>query len=31
LDNGKVAESGSFEELMAADGLFKQLAKRQLL
>ena len=31
IDNGKVAESGNFEELMAADGLFKQLAKRQLL
>jgi ABC-type bacteriocin/lantibiotic exporter with double-glycine peptidase domain len=31
LDKGKVVESGSFEELMAADGLFKQLAQRQLL
>ena len=31
LDKGKVAESGSFDELMAADGLFKQLAQRQLL
>ena len=30
IDNGRVAEQGSFDELMAMDGMFAQLAKRQL-
>ena len=30
LDEGKVVESGGFEELMAADGLFADLVRRQL-
>ncbi|MBT3400247.1 MAG: NHLP bacteriocin export ABC transporter permease/ATPase subunit [Rhodospirillaceae bacterium] len=30
LDQGKVAEQGSYNELMATDGLFAQLAKRQI-
>ncbi|WP_143412109.1 ATP-binding cassette domain-containing protein [Arabiibacter massiliensis] len=29
LDGGRVAEQGTFEELMAADGLFRRLAERQ--
>jgi ATP-binding cassette subfamily C protein len=31
LDRGEVVQSGSFEELMAEPGLFRQLAERQLL
>lgn len=31
LDGGTVAETGSYEELMATDGLFAELAKRQLM
>lgn len=30
LDKGEIAESGSYEELMALDGLFAKLAKRQI-
>jgi NHLM bacteriocin system ABC transporter ATP-binding protein len=30
LDRGSLVESGSFEELMAQEGLFAQMAKRQL-
>ena len=30
IDDGRVAEQGSFEELMEMDGMFAQLAKRQL-
>lgn len=30
LDKGVVAEEGSYDELMAKDGIFAQLAKRQL-
>jgi ATP-binding cassette subfamily C protein len=30
LDQGKVAEEGSFEELMEKKGLFYELAKRQI-
>jgi ATP-binding cassette subfamily C protein len=30
LDGGKIAEIGSYEELMKIDGLFAQLAKRQM-
>lgn len=30
LHNGEIAESGTYEELMARDGLFAALAKRQL-
>lgn len=30
LDQGKVAEEGTYNELMAKDGLFAQLAKRQI-
>ncbi len=30
LDKGVVAESGTYEELMALDGLFARLAKRQI-
>ena len=30
LDNGVVAEQGTFEELMKMDGIFARLAKRQL-
>ena len=30
IDDGRVAEQGSFDELMAMDGMFAQLAKRQL-
>jgi ATP-binding cassette subfamily C protein len=30
LEKGKVAEMGSYEELMELDGLFAQLAKRQM-
>ncbi len=31
LDGGRVSESGSYDELMAAGGLFAALAKRQLM
>ncbi len=31
LDKGQVAESGTFEELMSHDGLFRKLAQRQML
>ncbi len=31
LDKGKVAEEGTFEELLARGGLFSNIAKRQLL
>jgi NHLM bacteriocin system ABC transporter ATP-binding protein len=31
LDQGRVVEAGSFDELMAANGKFAQLAQRQLL
>lgn len=31
LDNGKIAESGTYEELMNDNGIFAQLAKRQLI
>lgn len=31
LDKGKVAEEGTYEELMEKQGLFSQLAKRQIL
>ncbi|MGM9541029.1 NHLP bacteriocin export ABC transporter permease/ATPase subunit [Anaerovibrio sp.] len=30
IDDGRVAEQGSFEELMEMDGMFAQLARRQL-
>ncbi len=30
LDKGKIVQSGTFTELMAVEGLFKELAKRQL-
>ncbi len=30
IDDGRVAEQGSFDELMAMDGMFAQLARRQL-
>lgn len=30
LDDGRVAEQGSFDELMEMDGMFAQLAKRQM-
>ena len=31
FDNGKIVESGSFEQLVAADGAFAKLAKGQFL
>lgn len=31
MDHGLIAEDGSYEELMAADGLFAKLARRNLL
>jgi NHLM bacteriocin system ABC transporter ATP-binding protein len=31
IDKGRVAQAGKFDELMAADGPFAELAKRQLL
>jgi len=31
MDNGEVKQSGTYEELMAVDGIFKQLAQRQIL
>lgn len=30
LDKGKLVQSGTYQELMAQDGLFAELAKRQL-
>ena len=30
LDKGEIKEEGTFEELMAQNGLFYQLAKRQI-
>lgn len=30
IDDGRVAEQGSFEELMEMNGMFAQLAKRQM-
>ena len=30
LEQGLVVQSGSYQELMAQEGLFKELAKRQL-
>ena len=30
LDDGRIVEQGVYEELMAADGAFAQLANRQL-
>jgi ATP-binding cassette subfamily C protein len=30
LHGGQIAESGTYQELMEKDGLFAQLAKRQL-
>ncbi|RMF70354.1 MAG: ATP-binding cassette domain-containing protein [Alphaproteobacteria bacterium] len=31
LDRGRVVEEGRFEELLAADGLFRRLAQRQMI
>jgi ABC-type multidrug transport system fused ATPase/permease subunit len=31
LDDGHIAQAGSFDELMAADGLFRRLVSRQLV
>ena len=31
LDAGRVAQTGSFDELLAAEGPFRQLVQRQLL
>jgi ABC-type multidrug transport system fused ATPase/permease subunit len=31
MDRGTIAEEGTFDELMARDGLFRTLAKRQML
>ena len=31
LDHGKIAEDGTYEELMARNGLFTELAKRQIV
>lgn len=31
MDNGKILQSGSFDELMSVDGPFKEMALRQLL
>jgi ATP-binding cassette subfamily C protein len=30
MDAGRVVETGTYDELMQADGLFRELAKRQL-
>lgn len=30
LDGGKIAEQGTFDELMASNGLFSSLASRQI-
>ena len=31
LDRGRIAESGGYDELIARDGVFAELAKRQLV
>ena len=31
MDEGRIAEEGSYDELMAKDGLFAELVRRQLL
>ena len=31
VDNGRIAEGGTYEELLAHDGLFAELVKRQML
>lgn len=31
LDQGKISEDGTYDELMAKNGLFAELAKRQLV
>jgi len=31
LDQGKIAEQGTFEELIERDGLFASMARRQML
>ncbi len=31
LRDGRIVESGDYEQLMAADGVFRQLAERQLV
>ena len=31
MDRGTIAEEGTFDELMARDGLFRTLARRQML
>ena len=31
LDRGRIAESGRYDELIARDGVFAELAKRQLV
>jgi ABC-type multidrug transport system fused ATPase/permease subunit len=31
LDGGKIAESGTYDDLMAANGVFAELVKRQRL
>jgi ABC-type multidrug transport system fused ATPase/permease subunit len=31
LDGGKIAESGTYDDLMAANGVFAELVKRQQL
>jgi ABC-type multidrug transport system fused ATPase/permease subunit len=30
MDHGRVVQSGSYDELMSRDGLFRELAERQL-
>jgi ATP-binding cassette subfamily C protein len=30
LDHGEIRESGTYDELMAIDGIFAELAKRQI-
>ena len=31
LDHGKIAEDGTYDELMAKNGLFTELARRQMI
>ena len=31
VDGGRIAEEGSYDELLAKDGLFTELVKRQML
>ena len=31
LENGKITQSGSYEQLMSRDGLFRAMAKRQII